>query len=69
MPDSQAGGQPLVGYLQLLIQCIRSYPPCLEGISSICSLMMCHVMAKRDQLNMDHRQQNGLLITYVLCLT
>jgi hypothetical protein len=32
-PNPQAGGPPLVGCPRLLIQYIRSYPPCLEAFS------------------------------------
>jgi hypothetical protein len=32
---AQAGGPPLVGCPRLLIQYIRSFPPYLEGVSSI----------------------------------
>jgi len=34
-PNSQGGGQSLVGCPRLLIQCIRSYPPYLEAVPSI----------------------------------
>jgi hypothetical protein len=37
-PTPQAGGPPLVGCPRLLIQYIRSYPPYLEGVSSIRNL-------------------------------
>jgi hypothetical protein len=33
-PNPQAGGPPLVGCRQQLIQYIRSYPPYLEAVSS-----------------------------------
>jgi hypothetical protein len=37
-PEPQAGGTLLVGYPQLLIQYIRSYPTYLEAVSSIHNL-------------------------------
>jgi hypothetical protein len=48
-------GHP-VGSPQLLIQYVRSYPPYLEGISSICNLRTHHALVTRNPLNMaaDH---------------
>jgi len=36
----KAGNPPLVGCPRLLIQYIRSYPPYLEAVSSVCNLRM-----------------------------
>jgi hypothetical protein len=47
-PNPQAGGPPLVGCPRLLIQYIRSYPPKLEGVSSICNLRTRHAVVTRD---------------------
>jgi hypothetical protein len=44
----QAGGPPLVGCPQLLIQYIRSYPPYLEAVSSIRNLRTRHAMVTSD---------------------
>jgi hypothetical protein len=52
MPNPQAGGPPIVGSPQLLIQYIHSYPPKLEGVSSICNLRTRHAMVTRDPPNM-----------------
>jgi hypothetical protein len=49
-PNSQAGGSPFVSCLWLLIQCIHSYPPSLEAISTICNLRTCHAVLARDPL-------------------
>jgi hypothetical protein len=49
-PNPQAGGQPLVSCLGLLIQYIRSYPPYLVDIS-ICILGTCHDVVTRDPPN------------------
>jgi hypothetical protein len=35
MPNPQAGGPPRVDCPRLFIQCIRSYPPYLEAVSTI----------------------------------
>jgi hypothetical protein len=48
---SQAGRPPLVGCPRLLNQCIHSYPPYLEGVSSIRNLRTRHAVVTRDQLN------------------
>jgi hypothetical protein len=44
MLNPQAGGPPLVGCPQLLIQYIRSCPPELEGVSSIHNLRASHAV-------------------------
>jgi hypothetical protein len=46
-PTPQAGGPPLVG-----CQYIHSYPPKLEGVSSIRNLRTCHAVVTRDPPNM-----------------
>jgi hypothetical protein len=51
LPNPQAGGPPLVGCPQLLIQYIHSYPPYLEAFSSIRNLSMCHAVVTRDPHN------------------
>jgi hypothetical protein len=40
-------------------QCIRSYPPYLEGISSISNLRAPHAMLTRDPTNMDWNTEVG----------
>jgi hypothetical protein len=50
--NPQAGGPPLVGCPWLLIQYIRSCPPCLEAFSSIRNLRTRHAVVTRDPLNM-----------------
>jgi hypothetical protein len=40
-----------VGCPRLLIQYIRSYPPCPEAVSSIRNLMTRHAVVTRDPLN------------------
>ena len=44
LPNPQAGGPPLVGCPRLLIQYIRSYPPCLEAVGSIRNLTTRHAV-------------------------
>jgi hypothetical protein len=51
LPNTQAEGPPLVGWLWLLIQYTCSYPQYLEGFS-IHNLGMNHAAVKRDPLNM-----------------
>jgi hypothetical protein len=53
MPNPKAGEPPLVGYLWLFIQYIRSYPPYLEAISSIWNLRTRHAVVTRDSSNME----------------
>jgi hypothetical protein len=53
MPNPQAGGPPLVGCPRLLIQYIRSYPPYLDGVSSIRNLRTRHAVVTRDPPNME----------------
>jgi len=53
LPNLQAGGPPLVGFLQLLIQYIHSYPPYLEAATSICNLRLYHALVMRKSLNME----------------
>jgi hypothetical protein len=50
-PNTQAGGPPLAGRPQLLIQYIRSCPPYLEAVSSIRNLRTRHAVVTRDTLN------------------
>jgi hypothetical protein len=52
-PNPQSGGQPIVGCLRLFIPYIRSFPPHLEGVSSIRNLRTFHAVATREALNMD----------------
>jgi hypothetical protein len=52
LANTLAGGPPLVGCPRLLIQYIRSYPPYLEVVSSICNLRTRHAMVTRDPHNM-----------------
>jgi hypothetical protein len=52
-PNPQAGGPPIVGCPRLLIQCIRSYHPYSEAVSSIRNPRTRHAMVTGDQLNMD----------------
>jgi hypothetical protein len=52
MPNPQDGGSPLNSCLRLLIQYIRSYPPYLEGISSICNMSTRHAVVTSDPPNM-----------------
>jgi hypothetical protein len=47
-PTPQAGGPPHVGCPRLLIQYIRSYPPKLEGVSSLRNLRTRHAVVTRD---------------------
>jgi hypothetical protein len=51
MATLQAGGLPVVGSLQLLIQYICSYPPYLESVSSIRNLRTSHAVVTREPLN------------------
>jgi hypothetical protein len=51
MPNSQAGGPPLVSCPRLLSQYIRSFPPYREGVSSIRNLRTRHAMVTRDPPN------------------
>jgi hypothetical protein len=53
LSNPQAGGPTPVGCLQLLLQYIRSYPPYLEAISSICNLRAHHAMVTGNPLNME----------------
>jgi hypothetical protein len=53
-PNSQAGEPSLVGYPVLLIQCILSYPPYLEAVSSIRNLRTRHAVVTRDPPNMEN---------------
>jgi len=43
MPNPQAGGPPRVDCPRLFIQCIRSYPPYLEAVSTIRNPMTGHI--------------------------
>jgi hypothetical protein len=52
MLNPQAGGPPIVGCPWLLMQYIRSYPPYLEAVSSICNLRTRHSVVSRDPPNM-----------------
>jgi hypothetical protein len=52
MPNPQAGGPPLVGCSQLLIQHIHSYPPYVESVSSIRNLRTRHAVVTRVPLNL-----------------
>jgi hypothetical protein len=47
IPNSQAGGLPLMGCPRLLSQYIRSYPPYLEAVSSIRNLRTRHAVVTR----------------------
>jgi hypothetical protein len=51
-PNPQAGGPPLVGCPRLFVQYIRSYPPYLEAVSSICNLRTHYAVVTRDPCNM-----------------
>jgi hypothetical protein len=67
MPNTQAGGPPLVGRLRLLIQYIHSYPPYLEAVSSIHNLRMRYAMVTRHPPNVGYNQlkcKNGNFISY-----
>jgi hypothetical protein len=48
MPNPQAGGPPHVGCPRLLMQYICSFPPKLEGVSSIRNLSTRHAIVTRD---------------------
>jgi hypothetical protein len=52
-PNPPTGGPPPVGCPRLLIQYIRSYPPYLEGVSSIRNLRTHHAVVTRDPPNME----------------
>jgi hypothetical protein len=52
-PNPQDGGPPLVGCPRLLIQYIRSYPPYLEGVSSIHNLRTRHAVVTRNPPDME----------------
>jgi hypothetical protein len=52
------GGPPTVGCPRLLVQYIRSYPPYLETVSSICNPRTRHAMVTVDPLNMVHTYIN-----------
>jgi hypothetical protein len=52
-PNSSARGPPLVGCPRLLIQCICSYPPYLEVVSSIRNMRTRHVVVTREPSNME----------------
>jgi hypothetical protein len=51
-PNPQAGGPPTIGCPRLIIQHIRSYPPCLEAVSSIRNPKTRHAVVTVDPLNM-----------------
>jgi hypothetical protein len=51
-PTLKARGPPLVGWLRLLIQYNCSYPPYLDGVSSIRNLRTSHAVVTRDPQNM-----------------
>jgi hypothetical protein len=51
-PTPKLEEHPLVGCPRLLIQYIRSYPPCLKGVSSIRNLRTRHAVVRRDPPNM-----------------
>jgi hypothetical protein len=53
-PNPQAGGPPLVSCPRLFIQNIRSWPPILEGVSSIRNLRTRHAVVTRDPPHMDY---------------
>jgi hypothetical protein len=54
MPNSQAGGPPLVDCPRLLIQYIRSYPPYLEAVSSIRNLRTRCTLVTRVPVNREN---------------
>jgi hypothetical protein len=58
-PNPQAGGPPLVGCPRLLMQYVRSFPPNLEGVSSIRNLWTRHAVVTRDPPNMWPSQHNN----------
>jgi hypothetical protein len=60
MPNPQDGGPPLFCCPRVLIQYICSYPPYLEGVSSIRNLRTRHAVVTRDSPNLE--QQIILLI-------
>jgi hypothetical protein len=67
-PTLQAGGPSIVGCRRLLIQYIRSYPPKLEGVSSIRNLRTRHVLVTKDPPNMDITATgclNTILIAFI----
>jgi hypothetical protein len=51
MPNTQAGGPPLVGCSRLRVQYIRSNPPYLEAISPIRNLRTRHAVVTYHGLN------------------
>jgi hypothetical protein len=51
-PNPQAGGPLTVGCPRLLFQYIRSYPPCLEAVSSFRNPRTRHALVTVDPLNM-----------------
>jgi hypothetical protein len=64
----QAGGSPLVGCPRLLILYIRSFPPKLEGISSIRNLRMCHAVVTRGPPNMAFILTRTLIHTFSISI-
>jgi hypothetical protein len=58
-PNQQAGGPPLFGCPQLLIQYIHSFPPYLEDVSCILNLMTPHAVGTRDPPNIEGSCEHG----------
>ena len=58
-PNTQAGGPPLLGCAQLLIQYICSYPPKSGGCSYIYNLRTCHAAVTRTAYHGDWVPQFG----------
>jgi hypothetical protein len=62
-PNPQTGGPPPVGCPRLLIEYILSYPPYLEGVSSIHNLRTHHAVVTRDPPNilLDRGRHSSIL--------
>jgi hypothetical protein len=63
MPNPPAGGLPLVGCPQLLIQYIHSYPPYLEAVSYIRNLRTRHPVVTRDPPNIRTLRTRHAVVT------
>jgi hypothetical protein len=56
MPNTQAGGPPLVSCQWLLVQYIHSFVQYLKVVSFIRNLRMCHATVTREPLIMECHQ-------------
>jgi hypothetical protein len=65
----RAGGPPIVGCPWLLIQYIRSFPPYLEGVSSIRNLRTRNAVVTRVPPNISYKGTAFIIIIIIIIIT